>query len=167
MSVLSKTEIAVRLATARAVDAAGGGARAAAALGCNEGKVSLLQNIENTAGAQAARRHLKASEVVVLDGLAGAPFILEAIADAAGYRLAPKVEQGVAAEGVIQHLSGITKEVSEALAVMADASRKSTPSVTDARRIHSELQDVIDRAKEAQAEMARHLAGEKSNLKLA
>lgn len=159
MSILSKTEIEIRLATARGVDAAGGGARVAAALGCTESKVSLLQSLENTASAQAARRHLKACEIPVIDALAGAPFVLEAVAKECGYRVVRDVERNVAAEGVVQHLSGITKEVSEALAAMADASRKATPSVSDARRIHSELQDVIDRAKEAQAEMVRHIAG--------
>lgn len=159
MSILSKTEIEIRLATARSVEAGGGGARAAAALGCNESKVSLLQNLENTASAQAARRHLKACEVPILDGLAGEPFILEAIAKESGYRVIREVERNVAAEGLMQHSSGITKEFSEALAAMAEASRKVVPSATDARRIHSELQDVIDRAKEAQAEMARHMAG--------
>lgn len=159
MSILSKTEIEIRLALARSVDAAGGGARVAAALGCSESKVSLLQNIENTASAQAARRHLKACEIPIVVGLAGAPDVLEAVAKECGYRVVREVERNVAAEGLMEHSSGITKEFSEALTAMAEASRKAVPSPNDARRIHSELQDVIDRAKEAQAEMARHMAG--------
>ena len=98
MKVLSEIEVAIRLATTRSVDVSGR-KQAAAVLETNTGKICLLENTENTPSAGAARMYLKASEAVKLDRLAGAPFILEAMARLEGFELT-RAESGIAAEGM-------------------------------------------------------------------
>lgn len=162
MKVLSEIEVAIRLATTRSVDVSGR-KQAAAVLETNTGKICLLENTENTPSAGAARMYLKASEAVKLDRLAGAPFILEAMARLEGFELT-RAESGVAAEGMGQHLVAIAKKFADALAEMADAARDNNTSISEAKRIHAALHDAICRMQDAMAECERTIAGEKPKL---
>lgn len=159
MKVLSEIEVAIRLATTQALDVAGR-KQAAAVLETNPARISRLENIENTPNAASERLYLKASEVVLLDRLAGAPYLLEAICSLEGRELAPVAEQGVADEGMSAHSAALLKEFAEALDDMSRAIRKGmTPTL--AKGLYDNLQDVIDRAKDTQAECYRTICQNK------
>lgn len=160
MKLLSVEEIAIRMATEQAVQAAGGGRQVALALGRDEPAVSRLQNTSNERSAAESRAYLKASEVVLLDRLAGAPYLLETICKLEGRELAPVAELGVADEGMSAHSAALLKEFAEALEDMSRAIRKGmTPAL--AKGLYDNLQDVIDRAKDTQAECYRTICQNK------
>jgi hypothetical protein len=159
MKVLSEIEVAIRLATTQALDVAGR-KQAAAVLETNPGRISRLENIENTPNAASERLYLRASEVVLVDRLAGAPYVLEALCALEGRELAPIAEQGVADEGMPAHSAALLKEFAEALEDMSRAIRKGmTPAL--AKQLYDNLQDVIDRAKDTQAECYRTICQNK------
>lgn len=160
MKPLSVEEIAIRMATERAVQAAGGGRQVALALGRDEPTVSRLQNTSNEQRAADNRAYLKASEIVTLDKLAGASILLEAICALEGRELAPVAEAGIADEGMSAHSAALLKEFAEAIADMAVALRKGM-SPTLAKHLYDSLQDVINRAKDAQAECFRTICENK------
>lgn len=160
MKPLSVEEIAIRMATERAVQAAGGGRQVALALGRDEPAVSRLQNTSNEQRAADNRAYLKASEVVALDKLAGAPYLLETLCALEGRELAPIAEPNVADEGMSAHSAALLKEFAEALDDMSTAIRKDmSPAL--AKHLYDNLQDVIDRAKDAQAECFRKICENK------
>lgn len=156
MDILTADEIAIRMATERAVSICGA-RQAATALGTDVSKISRLQNISNDESSRKARVYLKAHEALTLDRLAGAPIISAEMVEMQGHSVAEKVTSGVAAEGMPRHSAAILKEVAEAIKDMADALTR-TPSRSLAERIHESLQDVIDRSKDAQAECLRVIA---------
>lgn len=161
MKLLDDIEIAIRLAFSEAVQACGKAANAAAVLQTNEPKISRLQNIENTEHAAAERAYLKAADVVRVDRLAGAPIMLSAMAALEGYEIEKADRPVVDLQGMHKHLSTLAKEFSEACAEMAD---HGPVSVAKARRIRSELQDLVNRGRDAVAECDQIIAGEKPKL---
>lgn len=155
MKLLDDIEIAIRIAFTEAVQRCGKGANAAAVMETNEGKISRLQNIENTEHAAAERAYLKMSEAVRIDRLAGAPVMLAAMAALEGYEI-EKADRKTDVNGMHRHLSVLAKEFSEACAEMADGG---PISITKARRIRSELQDVVNRGRDCIAECDQIISG--------
>lgn len=162
MKVLSEIEVAIRMATTESVNVSGR-KQAAAVLETNTGKICRLENTDNSPTAASERMYLKASEAVKLDRLAGAPFILEAMARLEGFELT-RAEPGIAAEGMSQHLVAIAKKFADALAEMATAARDNNTSVSEAKRIHSALHDLICCEQDVMRECERIIAGEKPKL---
>ncbi|WP_156041738.1 hypothetical protein [Bradyrhizobium sp. URHD0069] len=151
------------MAFAEAVTAAGGGAHMAAALETNPGKISRLQNTDNTPVAMSERLYLKAGEVIKADRLAGAPIMLSALAALEGYEI-QAADRHVAPKGMHQHLSTLAKEFGQAVTEMADGDAL---SIAKARRIRTELQDLVNRARDCIAECDQIMSGEKQTLWLA
>jgi hypothetical protein len=150
MKILSEDEVAIRVATEKAVQAAGGQASIAAALETNTGKISRLSNISNDLNAQKERLYLKASEAVKIDALAGSPFILEAMAARLGFRVV-RDDQSCTDTDLHKQIPTLIKEFGEALLEAAEAVNDGNASKADAKRVYDELQGAVDAAKAAQA----------------
>ncbi len=161
MKYLDHIEIAIRTAFARCVDQCGGGANMAAALETHVQKISKLQNIQNTPVAAAERTYLRVSDLVRADMLAGEPLMLRELARLEGCTITPAVEQGAPIGDMHTHLSRIAKEFSEAVNELHEGG---TPSISKARRIRKEIQDVVDRANDCIAECDHIIAGEKPRI---
>jgi hypothetical protein len=156
MKLLDEVEIAIRIAFAEAVHRCGKGANAAAILETNEGKISRLQNIENTERAASERVYLKAAEAVRIDRLAGEPIVLSAMAALEGYEITA-ADRHSKPLGMHRHLSVLAKEFGEACTQMAEGA----DSVSKAKRIRAELQELVNRARDCIAECDHVIAGEK------
>lgn len=150
MKILSEDEVAIRVATEKSVQAAGGQASMAAALETNTGKISRLCNISNDLNAQKERLYLKASEALKIDALAGQPFILEALAARLGFRIV-RDDQAATDANLHKQIPTLIKEFGEALLEAAQAVSDGNASKSDAKRVYDELQGAIDAAKASQA----------------
>jgi DNA-binding transcriptional regulator YdaS (Cro superfamily) len=158
MKVLDHIEIAIRQAFATCVDAVGGGKNMAAVLGYDEPKISRLQNCENTETQAATRAWLRANEIVKADLLAGQPIILSALAALEGCTVQRAERNSMAGWDVHKHLSCLAKEFGEAVNEMSDGG---APSIAKARRIRSEIQDLVNRGNDCIAELDLIIAGSK------
>ncbi len=160
MKVLDHIEIALRQAFANCVRTVGGGKNMAALLIMDEPKISRLQNTENTELAATSRAWLRLGDAVRADICAGSPIMLSAMAALEGYSINP-AERTKEGRDMHEHLASLAKEFSEAVNELATGG---IPSPAKARRIRTELQDVINKANDCIAECDHIIAGEKPKL---
>src|SRR6185369_12442340 len=142
VKVLDHIEIAIRQAFADCIDSVGGAKNMGAALGYDEPKISRLHNYENSETAATTRAWLRAGEAVKADLLAGAPIILSAMAALEGCTVTRADRNASSDWDVHKHLSHLAKEFGEAVAELSDGT---APSIAKARRIRSEIQDLVNR----------------------
>ncbi|MDB5620544.1 hypothetical protein [Tardiphaga sp.] len=89
-----------------------------------------------------------------LDALSGGDRILRAWAEMRGYDLV-REEKGIAVEDARHHVSAVLKETGEAIIAMGDVVGPKAPTPLAAARAERELDDVIDAAERARADMRR------------
>ncbi len=160
MKILDHIEIALRTAFKECVQAVGGARNMGALLAYDEPKISRLHNCENTEVAASSRAWLRIGEAVRADICAGSPIMLSAMAALEGYSI-NQAERTREPRDMHEHLASLAKEFSEAVNELATGG---IPSPAKARRIRTELQDVINKANDCIAECDHIIAGEKPRI---